>query len=69
MKTSARNAIRGSIINIVSDTLSAEVEVFGFAGNDNVFACHARQHGRARTMLGPVGDFTDQGAIRSYRYR
>ena len=27
MKTSARNAIRGSIINIVSDALSAEVEI------------------------------------------
>lgn len=27
MKTSARNAIRGSIVNIVSDTLNAEIEV------------------------------------------
>ena len=27
MKTSARNAIRGNIINIVSDALSAEVEI------------------------------------------
>ncbi|WP_347264560.1 TOBE domain-containing protein [Nitrobacter sp.] len=27
MKTSARNAIRGSIVNIVSDMLSAEIEV------------------------------------------
>lgn len=27
MKTSARNAIRGSIVNIASDTLNAEIEV------------------------------------------
>jgi hypothetical protein len=61
MKTSARNAIRGSIVKIVSDALSAEVEI-SVSLETTIFSLvtHAK-HGRVWIVPGSIGDPADQG--------